>query len=198
MRNAVLLFLVLVTTGLGGCQSNSSTSNFNGDVKQVKICSGFGCIYQQTLAFSQSDIAHIRSVMKGSQTDPALERSAIGELVAWKERLAQQRLRMRADTKLSYQRDSGIRGQMDCVDESSNTLAFVKFLSNENLLRHHKPKKIAERGFLFDGRYPHRTAVLTDANGTNWAFDSWKKDGGELPQVVKLSEWRLERTSEYR
>ncbi len=129
---------------------------------------------------------------------PELERASLGELVAWKERLAQKRLQMRRDTRLSYQRDAGIRGQMDCVDESSNTLAFLKFLEKEGQLRHHTAKRIAERGFLFDGRYPHKTAIVTDDGGNEWAIDSWKKHGGEPPQVVAYSIWKKEWASEYR
>ena len=194
--------LLLMTALLASCQSSSSTNGFGSkaveQVKQVKICSGFGCIYQQSLAFSAADMVHIRSAF-GSQVGTAdAERSAISRLVAWKELLAQRRLRMRRDTKLSYQRDAGIRGQMDCVDESNNTLAFMKFLASEKLLKFHKPKRIGARGFLFDGRYPHKTAVVTDNKGTTWAIDSWKKDGGLPPQIVKYSKWKVERGSEYR
>ncbi len=181
---------------LSGCQSSSSTSNF-GLTRQVNICSGFGCIYKQTLLFDEEDMAHMRTVMQNGAETPESERRSISELVAWKERLAQKKLRMRQDTRLSYQRDAGIRGQMDCVDESSNTFAFLKFLQGEGLLRHHKAKRVAERGFLFDGRYPHRTAVVTDSAGREWVVDSWKKNGGEEPQVTTYAKWKVEWASEY-
>ncbi len=194
--------MLLMAALLASCQSNSSTSGFgskaDGQVKQVKICSGFGCIYQQSLAFSAADMVHIRSAFGSRVSTADAERSAISRLVAWKELLAQRRLRMRRDTKLSYQRDAGIRGQMDCVDESNNTLAFLKFLNSEKLLKFHQPKRIGARGLLFDGRYPHKTAVVTDNKGTTWAIDSWKKDGGLPPQIVKYSKWKVERGSEYR
>jgi len=196
-------FVVLVSVaGLAACQSSSSTSKFGSNVegqpKQVKICSGFGCVYQQTLAFSLEDMEHIHSVLDEQVTEPVAEREAISKLVAWKEIQAQQRLHMRQDTKLSYQRDAGIRGQMDCVDESNNTLAFLNFLNSERLLKFHKPVKIVARGFLFDGRYPHKTAVVKDQMGTMWAIDSWKKDGGFPPQIIEYAQWKLERGSEYR
>lgn len=192
-----LLFLVALSV-IAACQSSSSTSNFNAEINHVKICSGFGCEYIQRLDFSSSDVAHIRSVLNNQIRDSATERTAISNLVAWKEILAQRRLNMRQDTRLSYQRHVGIRGQMDCVDESNNTLAFLKFLDHKGLLKFHKPMRIGNRGFLFDGRYPHKTAVVTDENGIKWAIDSWKKDGGEPPQIVKYATWRIERGSEYR
>jgi len=191
------LMSLLLFSGLAACQSSSSTSNFD-SVKQVRICSGFGCIYKQTLAFTTDDLEHIQSVMGKGASTPKLERASLAELVAWKERLAQKRLKMRRDTRLSYQRDAGIRGQMDCVDESSNTLAFIRIIEKEGLLHHHKAKRIAERGFLFDGRYPHKTAIISDKSGKEWAIDSWKKHGGEPPQVIAYSIWKKERASEYR
>ena len=87
---------------------------------------------------------------------------------------------------------------MDCVDESNNTLAFLRFLESEGRLKFHKPVRIGSRGLLFDGRYPHKTAVVVDKNKTKWVIDSWKKDGGLPPQIVKYSKWKAERGSEYR
>lgn len=190
--------MIILLAGLAACQSSSSTSNFNNQVKQVNICSGFGCVYQQSLVFSASDMKHIQVVLGKKISSPKEERAAISKLIAWKEKLAQRRLHMRQDTKLSYQRDAGVRGQMDCVDESNNTLAFLRFLDSESRLKFHKPVRIGARGFLFDGRYPHKTAVVSDQNNTKWAIDSWKKDGGLPPQIVKYSKWKAERASEYR
>lgn len=190
--------VLLMLASLSACQSSGSTSTFGSQGKQVNICSGFGCIYQQSLKFSASNMKHIHAVLNKRINSPEAERAAISQLVAWKERLAQKQLRMRRDTRLSYQRDAGIRGQMDCVDESNNTLAFLKFLEAEGRLKYHRPTRIGARGLLFDGRYPHKTAVLKDKSGTKWAVDSWKKDGGSPPQIVKYSQWKVERGSEYR
>ncbi len=196
-RASALMFL----TVLAACQSSGSSSNLSvaaSDRKEGKICSGFGCIYSAQLAFSGADLEHMRSVLKADFATPADERKSIADLVAWKERLAQTKLGMVRDTRLTYQRDAGKVGQMDCVDESNNTLAFLQFLDREGLLKLNKPSRIVGRGFLFDGRYPHRTAVVVDANGEDWAIDSWKEDGGVLPQVVELAVWKKERGSEYR
>ena len=188
----------MVAAALAGCQSGVSTRGSDGPAT-VKICSGFGCEYSDQLAFSAKDLKHMRKVLNRANADAKREREAISSLVSWKERLAQSRLRLRRDRRLSYQRDRGIRGQMDCVDESANTLAFLKLLDRHGMLRFHKPtKRIATRGLLFDGRYPHKTAVMVEDNGTKWAVDSWKKHGGEPPQIVEHAIWKKERGSEYR
>jgi len=200
-KNLARASALMLLTVLAACQSSGSSSNLsvaaNGK-KEVKICSGFGCIYSAQLAFSGADLEHMQSVMRKDFATPADERKSIANLVAWKERLAQTKLRMVTDTRLTYQRDAGKVGQMDCVDESNNTLAFIQFLDREGLLKFNKPTNIVGRGFLFDGRYPHRTAVVKDSKGEDWAIDSWKEDGGELPQVVELAVWKKERGSEYR
>ncbi len=201
MKNISRTSALMLLTVLTACQSNGSSSSLgvlDSGNKEVKICSGFGCIYSAQLAFSGADLKHINSVLKTDFATPADERKSLADLIAWKERLAQSKLRMVTDTRLSYQRDAGKVGQMDCVDESSNTLAFIQFLDRNGLLKFNKPTRIVGRGFLFDGRYPHRTAVVRDIKGKDWAIDSWKKDGGKLPQVVELAVWKKERGSEYR
>ncbi len=201
IKNVARASAVMLLTVLAACQSNGSLSSLgvtDGGEKEVKICSGFGCIYSAQLAFTGADLKHMKSVLSTGIASPAKERRSIAKLIAWKERLAQSKLRMVTDTRLSYQRDAGKVGQMDCVDESSNTLAFIEFLNRNGLLKFNKPMPIVGRGFLFDGRYPHRTAVLRDIKGVDWAIDSWKKDGGKLPQVVELAIWKKERSSEYR
>ena len=79
---------------------------------------------------------------------------------------------------------------MDCVDESLNTTQYLTFLHRTGLLKHHVPvKSYAERGFLLDGRYPHKSARMRQKGGKQWAVDSWKGDDGALPEVMPLSVW---------
>ena len=56
----------------------------------------------------------------------------------------------------------GVRGQMDCIDELTNTRALLLYLEDLNLLRHHTVTRNASRGMLIDGRYFHNTAVVRD------------------------------------
>ena len=57
---------------------------------------------------------------------------------------------------------SHIKGQMDCVDESTNTHGFLLYLANRGLLKFHKVGRKVSRGFFLDGRYPHWTAIVID------------------------------------
>ena len=57
---------------------------------------------------------------------------------------------------------SHIKGQMDCIDESTNTRGFLLYLAERGLLKFHKVGRNVSRGFFVDGRYPHLTAIIID------------------------------------
>ncbi|WP_244642384.1 hypothetical protein [Phyllobacterium sp. 628] len=82
------------------------------------------------------------------------------------------------------------KGQMDCVDESTNTDHFLRYLQAFRLLRFHTVADRDARGSFFDGRYPHFTAVLRDRSDTSWAVDSWYEPAGGKPDVMYLSKWK--------
>ena len=83
------------------------------------------------------------------------------------------------------------RGQMDCVDESTNTTRILKLLEQQGLLKHHKVMRRASRGFFADGRYPHFTAVLKDPSGREWVVDSWYEPAGGPPDIMPLEKWKV-------
>ena len=82
------------------------------------------------------------------------------------------------------------RGQMDCVDESTNTTSILNLVERRGLLKHHKVTRRASRGFFADGRYPHFTAVLQERSGGKWVVDSWYEPAGGAPDIMPLGEWK--------
>lgn len=85
--------------------------------------------------------------------------------------------------------NAGKHGQMDCIDETTNTTAYLLILQNEGLLRHHTVAHPVARGFFLDGRYPHATAVITAQDGEQWAVDPWPYANAEDVDVMTLDEW---------
>ena len=84
----------------------------------------------------------------------------------------------------------GRAGQMDCIDESTNSTTYLRMLEKEGYLNHHRVVDRATRYGIFVGA-PHTTAVIQEnSSQTLYAVDSWFFDNGELPVIVKLSEWR--------
>ncbi|MGI9366307.1 MAG: hypothetical protein ACR2O8_14070 [Rhizobiaceae bacterium] len=194
--SSCIWFAIAAACLLAGCSSTSSGidassgASYGAPSQTLTICSGYGCIIKDKLVFPAEAQAQLRTIMDEGQESPEAEREALGKAIAFMETAARNKLRYRADIEYSYQVNSGKRGQMDCVDESLNTISFLKYLHGNGMLRHHKPiNRFAERGMLFDGRYPHKSARMRQNNGVDWAVDSWKRNNGELPEIITLAEW---------
>lgn len=84
----------------------------------------------------------------------------------------------------------GLSGQMDCIDESTNTTTYLTMLGDNGLLKHHIVLDRATRFGLFVGA-PHSTAVIEEiGTGQRFAVDSWFYDNGQPPAIVELHEWK--------
>ena len=175
---------------------NPGVSTYALKVQQMNICSGYGCIYSDKFAFTEADAVRLEQIMQKGADNASAERVAVAEAIGVMEEITLRRIRFGRDVEKAYQRNLSRRGQMDCVDESLNTTAYLKYLYKNGWLRHHKPRKhYAERGLLIDGRYPHKSAVMISADGTRWTVDSWYKAGGQPAQVMRLKDWRKVRDS---
>ena len=162
----------------------------------MKVCSGYGCIISDRFEFTGNEKSRLRSIMAGGTQSPSAERGAVALAISTMETMARSHLRYKPDVEFSYQKNAGKRGQMDCVDESLNTTTYLQYLSASGLLKHHTPlKTYAARGLIIDGRYPHKSARMRDASGTDWAVDSWKGKNGAKPEVMLLSKWYRDRNS---
>jgi hypothetical protein len=174
------------TTDSGSSQRASYATPSN----VMTICSGYGCIIEDKLTLSDDVTSNLRQIMDSGQDSAPAERAALSKAIAYMETATRDNLRFSTDIEYSYQKNSGKRGQMDCVDESRNTTAFLKYLHGNGMLRYHKPiANYAQRGLLIDGRYPHKSARMKDNNGVDWAVDSWKRGNGAEPEIITLAKW---------
>lgn len=177
---------------LAGCTSFSS--NYSAEMKKVDsarliVCHGFDCRNKTTLALSSADSARFAAIMARGRASPVAERAAISSAVRYFETRAGHTIGIR-DTAKSTIAQSGRRGQMDCIDESTNTKSLLLYLANRGLLKHHKVLSNVTRGFFADGRYPHSTAVVQERSGAKWAVDSWYEPMGGAPDIMPLAEWQ--------
>ena len=84
------------------------------------------------------------------------------------------------------------KGQLDCVDESTNTTIFLMILKQKGLLPFHEIEQPQVRWPIISGRgWMHKTAVITEKEtGEQFAVDSWFEDSGVNPWIVSLEAWR--------
>ena len=156
--------------------------------ERVEICHGYGCTFRSKLSFSASDERRFTDIMMSGKKSPAAERAAISRAVRYFETRTRQATGFPDQPKSGPGAASG-RGQMDCIDELTNTRTLLKYLEKRRLLKHHSVARNASRGFFLDGRYPHSTAVVRDYSGTKWAVDSWYAPMGGAPDILPLRDW---------
>ncbi len=184
-------FALLSALLLAGCLSESS--NYRGEItkprtSKIYVCSGFDCTYKTAYPISEEDRQKFAEIMEEGSQSPEAEREAIRRADSFYENRAATYIGSRDKAKSDFTQ-SRVKGQMDCIDESTNTHSLLLFLEENGMLKYHKVESNVSRGIFVDGRYPHSTAVLRDPSGRKWAVDSWYEPTGGLPDVIPLSDW---------
>lgn len=183
---------LLVLIGLAaGCTSVSS--RYDGEIKKVDTariyaCHGFDCYFKTRVDLGAADAGRFSEIMAAGAASPEAERAAISRADQYFEDRVGQAIGARDQPKSSFGK-SGQEGQMDCIDESTNTRSLLLYLAKRDLLKYHTVEKNVSRGLFFDGRYPHSTAVITEKGGVKWAVDSWYAPMGGAPDIIPLSQW---------
>jgi hypothetical protein len=157
--------------------------------KLIQICHGYGCAFRSRLMLTASDGARFLSIMSAGSGSPNAERAALKKAVSYFDGRANQATGYRDRPKTEFGKPE--RGQMDCVDESTNTRALLVYLSERGLLKFHKVQRNTSRGFFLDGRYPHWTAVISDPQGTKWVVDPWYASVSGAPDIFPLDQWKV-------
>lgn len=191
MRSSLSTLLVSLAV-LSGCVSSSS--NYSAVKKEttaatLAVCHGFDCRNRTALHLTPDDARRFASIMAGGKASAERERRAVAAAVSYFENRSAQTIGVR-DTAKSTLAQSGRLGQMDCIDESTNTRTLMLYLQGRGLIRHHRVESNVSRGFFADGRYPHSTAVLSEKGGRTWAIDSWYEPAGGRPDVMPLETWK--------
>jgi hypothetical protein len=190
MKRQRLVILAILAAATTGCTSTSS--NYTGAITKpetgrIFVCHGFDCSYQTRLDLGASDHKRFAALFARAGS-PSAERQAVSKAVQHFERRAGQVVGV-SDLPKSDFTQSRVKGQMDCIDESTNTRSLLLYLEKRGLLKHHAVETNRSRGLFVDGRYPHSTAVLRDAGGKRWAIDSWYEPMGGAPDILPLDEW---------
>ena len=142
-----------------------------------------------TVALRQEDWQRVQTIFREGDEGPENERMHIAVAIALLETVVGQ--------TTGTWRDLGgdVRGflrpgQMDCVDEATNTTTYLRMLAADGLLAWHTVEAPVKRGHILFGM-PHATALITDhTTGERWAVDSWFLDNGEPPYIVPYVIWK--------
>ncbi len=155
---------------------------------RLYVCHGYSCRIVTPMTLNEAEIGRIAAPLKDAPSAEA-ERQALSRAVQEFETIAGARGGTGGDlarTQVGRAKD----GQLDCIDEATNTTSLLRLLAARGALRHHDVSEPAARGFFLDGRYPHATAVIAEsAGGAKWAVDSWPRANAEPPVLQPLPEW---------
>lgn len=158
---------------------------------RIIACHGYGCVRRMAISVDGAWITRARAALRSGQTSPDAERRALGEVIRSYTAYLATSLGGKPDAPGSPPQMSGVYGQMDCLDETTNTTSLLLILQEQGLLTHHVVEYPESRGFFLDGRYPHFTAVIAEKRtGTAWAVDPWEKAPGQRPDILPLTQWR--------
>ncbi len=202
MRRAISSIILTSLFGLAGCTfEREGPADYHFQEFQARaprkntvyVCSAYGCQKQTPVNFSEKLPAIADLMKKTKKADSAAEeRRAIAYAIGYMERHAGEVAGTKNDRPGMDWDGSGDPTQQDCVDEATNTTAYMLVLQNNGLLKYHTVGRPFSRGNILLGvsNWPHWTGVLWEtSNKQKWAVDSWIYDNGENPAVVEAEKW---------
>jgi hypothetical protein len=159
----------------------------------LQLCYNWSCATRKTVYFTQRDMASVREQMamcSRNTTHERLQRIRIG---IWQmETLAEKHLPVLANDEGENEKDRGLTGRTDCVDNSTNTRTYLHILMDLGEVDGWSMASPEIRN-RFDVNTVHWTAVIRDeTDGQPWSIDSWFRPNGHLPFVMPLSGWKQE------
>lgn len=154
---------------------------------RLEVCVDYGCDKKRAARLDPAASARIAGLFTGID-DAEAERTAVARAVGELERIVGRQTGTEADAP----RNTGLEdrnGQLDCIAESHNTLAYLRLLDESGHLDFHRISGRAVRRLNLFGT--HWAAVLEeDGSGRRYAVDSWYGANGEPAEIHPLAAWK--------
>ncbi len=115
------------------------------EAQTFRVCHGYECYYQTKLTLSAQDLRRIQNLMQQGAQSAAAERKALRAAIALFEQRSTAIIGIRDKPRMQFGK-ARIKGQMDCIDESTNTDNFIRYLNSRGWLKHHTPVRKTARG----------------------------------------------------
>jgi hypothetical protein len=158
-------------------------------INYIPVCMNFSCRDRQFVAISLEEWNSVADWMRPAAPDAATERTNIKNAIGWMEVIVGRHTPTHRDLggDLGDRKDAQFPGQLDCIDESFNTTAYLQLFQNNGLLKYHK---VVDRAFRRSIRDQHWAGQIeTLDSGKRWVVDSWFQRNGYLPYIQKSEEW---------
>lgn len=151
------------------------------------ICHGHTCAKTAFIHLSKPQWSKVEALFLPAIDNAEQEREQLKLAIALLETMTGKQAGTHKDRAKNYI-SGGLNGQLDCIDEATNTTVYLRLLSEKNLMTLHQQASRTSRGGLFS---PHNTATIIEIeSNTRYAVDSWFDDNGEPPAIIPLSLWK--------
>jgi hypothetical protein len=195
---APLLLAGLLVVALGACTAPAGKYDKMMADREVAgarldsftICHGHACRLRSHLGLTELEWDPVADLFAEPAASAAIERGRIATAIGLIEAAVGPKTGTSGDRGGTFTATSG-NDQFDCVDETTNTSVYLTLLAKAGYLKWHKLEGWAGRGIMFDGAWPHQTAVIEELKTKRvYAVDSWFEDNGRAAHVVPLADWR--------
>lgn len=150
-------------------------------------CFDFGCKSYKSLSFSRHQWDNISMIFSKPALSAWLEKQQIRQAIALMEHYSGDISGTSQDKAGNYP-GMDLPKQQDCIDESTNTLQFLRALESRRLLSWHKVIGKKRRIVWIA---THWTAVIAELDsGQQFAVDSWYRDNGQAPFIQPIKAWQ--------
>ncbi len=193
-RTSFLFFAFIFTLSLSACGNVGGINlakyqHQNETINEFVMCHGYGCSVQTYAWFSPAQWKSVEEIFKKKSKTPEIERQKIAQAIALMEKYTAHLIGTEDDlAKAPIFKKSDY--ELDCIDETVNTSKFLAFLTDANLLHHHKVGRTAYRGIGSNLMYPHNTATIIEVEiGIIYVVDSYVYKNAVQPDIRLLDEW---------
>lgn len=189
-----IVALVAVCLALGGCMKHyDSYESYMArrglpapTQKAFPHCSAYDCATMQIANFWPREWKKVEKQFKPKAKTPEKERQQVADAIMVMEQIIGPITGTDGDVGDTFKKTG--KGQLDCVDESTNTSVYLDLLIQDGLITYHTLAAPQARAPAF--RWPHQTAVLIEKeSGEFYAVDSWFDDNGKPIYIIPLEQW---------
>lgn len=152
-------------------------------------CQNYDCAVVKNVRLNQHDWNKIEKSFGKKAKNAAQEREKTIKTIATFEQIVGPITNTENDKRGTFVQTGN--GQLDCVDESTNTTVYLMLLKDSRLLKFHDIEQPFVRYPIISGRgWMHQTAVITEKDtGAQYAVDSWFEDNGAPPYIIPIQDW---------
>lgn len=187
---SVSSMLLLVGCGVVPVSEESRLNDELNQQNKISVCYDYSCKSESQIDLTGVEWQQINQLFQQIIQTPQAERQTIAKAVALMEQLSGKVI----GTYNDKARNAGVgeRGQMDCIDESRNTAAYIRLFEKKGWLKWHQIQgRVMRSHFFFD---IHWTAVIKEKQSHQlYAVDSWFRANGKEPIILKLKDWKAKK-----